>query len=467
MPLLEGSTPDVIATNIAELIRAEDEIPAHVAQALRMRRPASRDHRGRLLRGHTMRGRVPKPQYPTRIEEAYASAIIDVLAGVKELARGLLDALPRHDALDVVRRLGLDIVIENPAGSVRHWTDSDGSTGETVMKWPYGYIDGFKGSDGEDVDAYLGPEEVPDWIYVVEQMKKSSGFTEYDEQKVMLGWPTADSATSAYLEQYNDPRFFGGLSVLSREDFIAKLTAIGSEGGKITHERMDESAAVIHMRQQIERARRTLADPSRVRRLQNTAQRYAQATSERQRGELQRQAKSALGVDVAMLDRQTNQLFDKFIAENVALIESLGNSALDDVANIIARAYSSDAPINVAKAQAAKEIEDRFGVSTRRARFIARDQIGKLNGKLTRSRQQEMGLTRFRWRSREDSRVRPLHAYLNGQVFSWDDLPHDEYGPIHPGSPFGCRCGAEPMFDEVKEIPSYGYVGAPMVNYTR
>jgi SPP1 gp7 family putative phage head morphogenesis protein len=80
-----------------------------------------------------------------------------------------------------------------------------------------------------------------------------------------------------------------------------------------------------------------------------------------------------------------------------------------------------------------------------RANLIARDQVAKLNGQLTQLRQQDIGVTRYRWRTMGDARVRDSHQELNGQVFSWDDPPE----PGHPGDDFQCRCYAEPVLEDV------------------
>lgn len=125
---------------------------------------------------------------------------------------------------------GFSIVVENPKGSFREWTDANGTIGHTKMRYAYGYIEGAQGSDGDSVDVYLGPSEDAAWVYVVHQNRKPE-FAEYDEDKVMLGFDSPNHARDAYLAQYDDERFFGGMSVLSLEDFRAKLV----DGGKITH----------------------------------------------------------------------------------------------------------------------------------------------------------------------------------------------------------------------------------------
>ena len=48
------------------------------------------------------------------------------------------------------------------------------------------------------------------------------------------------------------------------------------------------------------------------------------------------------------------------------------------------------------------------------------------------------GKSAYRWITRKDSRVRPLHKDLEGQVF---DMYQGHPTEGHPGDPWGCRCG--------------------------
>lgn len=77
------------------------------------------------------------------------------------------------------------------------------------------------------------------------------------------------------------------------------------------------------------------------------------------------------------------------------------------------------------------------------AAFIARDQIGTLQMELTRARQTQAGITRFVWRTRRDSRVRPSHAARNGRSFTWVDGADGEF----PGGPPNCRCRSSAVVD--------------------
>lgn len=139
---------------------------------------------------------------------------------------------------------GLPISIENKAGSRRYWYDSNADEhGSTKMKYPYGYIRGTLGTDGDAVDVFIGPNEDSDKVFVITQLKRPE-FTKIDEQKVMLGFNSAGDAKKAYLSHYNDPRFFGSLKELSLAEFKGKLKS--AKGKLIKHLFFDLSSASIH-----------------------------------------------------------------------------------------------------------------------------------------------------------------------------------------------------------------------------
>ena len=88
----------------------------------------------------------------------------------------------------------------------------------------------------------------------------------------------------------------------------------------------------------------------------------------------------------------------------------------------------------------AKKITDQLGVGRTRATLIARDQTNKLNGQLSRARQESVGFTHYGWSTAQDRRVRPEHAAQEGQIFAWATPPNTG----HPGEAIQCRCVAIP-----------------------
>ncbi len=123
---------------------------------------------------------------------------------------------------------GLAVVVEHPAGSIRIHHGPDGAEIPVKMMFDYGYLEGWLGSDGEELDCYLGPDEnVPD-VHVVHQLR-APAFRAHDEDKVMLGFPSADLARDAYLAHRGEPRALSGISIVPLDRFKAKLRRRGPE----------------------------------------------------------------------------------------------------------------------------------------------------------------------------------------------------------------------------------------------
>jgi hypothetical protein len=117
---------------------------------------------------------------------------------------------------------GLPIALEYTAGGVRSGIGKDDKPWETHFRYAYGYIDGTKGADGEELDVFIGPNINADTAFVVHQKKPETG--KYDEQKVMLGWDSADEAKQAYLDHYDSPKFFGSIHPVTM-DKLRELVA--------------------------------------------------------------------------------------------------------------------------------------------------------------------------------------------------------------------------------------------------
>ena len=110
---------------------------------------------------------------------------------------------------------GLPLDIEHTAGSVRRGKDKDGHDWTTIFRYAYGYIRGTKGADGEGLDVFVGPNPNAEKAYVVHQKKPETG--KFDEDKVMLGFDSTEEAKGAYLDHYDNPKFFGDMVEIPME----------------------------------------------------------------------------------------------------------------------------------------------------------------------------------------------------------------------------------------------------------
>jgi hypothetical protein len=119
-----------------------------------------------------------------------------------------------------VRLGGLDISIENPAGSERKGTDADGKAWAVEMESHYGYIRATEGTDGDHIDVFVKPgTEALDGdspVYVVDQENLDGTF---DEHKVMLGYGSQKEAEKAYLANYTKGWKLGPVSATTLDGF--------------------------------------------------------------------------------------------------------------------------------------------------------------------------------------------------------------------------------------------------------
>lgn len=102
-----------------------------------------------------------------------------------------------------IRVSGIDITVENPAGSERSGVDSDGKDWSVTMAHHYGYIKRTKGADEEQIDVFLKADLADRsyaTIFVIDQVDPET--REFDEHKVMIGFDTLPEAINAYKSNY-------------------------------------------------------------------------------------------------------------------------------------------------------------------------------------------------------------------------------------------------------------------------
>ncbi len=104
----------------------------------------------------------------------------------------------RHGHLEIQ---GLDIAIENPAGSVRSGVDKAGNPWSNAINHTYGYIKDATAKDGDKLDVFIGPDPMGGQVFVIDQIDPDTG--SYDEGKVMLGFSSEQEAIEAYQSNYS------------------------------------------------------------------------------------------------------------------------------------------------------------------------------------------------------------------------------------------------------------------------
>lgn len=132
-----------------------------------------------------------------------------------------------------------------------------------------------------------------------------------------------------------------------------------------------------------------------------------------------------------------NDAFQATIAENVGLIRSIPSEYFTQIEGLVMRSVQQGRDLSTLT----DELEARYGVTRRRAEFIARDQNNKATATFTRVRQQQAGVTEAIWQHSAGGRTpRPSHVAFSGKRFNIRDGALIDGKRIWPGELPNCRC---------------------------
>jgi len=115
-----------------------------------------------------------------------------------------------------------------------------------------------------------------------------------------------------------------------------------------------------------------------------------------------------------------------------------------DVQNNALQGYRSDNLVEL--------IRRRYGVTARKAEFLAEQETRLFMAKFRKQRASDIGSGRYVWRTAKDSLVRKDHRDLDGRVFFYDHPPIADVRTStrgNPGEIWGCRCRDETIIEKV------------------
>ena len=155
--------------------------------------------------------------------------------------------------------------------------------------------------------------------------------------------------------------------------------------------------------------------------------------------------------------------------QNFSLIRGSGDKFVQDLNTTIINAVQNGYTYEETVAAIDKLSESLTGW---RSRLLARDQVGKLNGLITKNQYQSIGMETYYWMTSLDERVRgnpggrfpkaiPSHWIMHGLLCAWNnasvfyDMAVDKWVQktakmefTHPGFAISCRCTAAPSWNQ-------------------
>jgi SPP1 gp7 family putative phage head morphogenesis protein len=187
-----------------------------------------------------------------------------------------------------------------------------------------------------------------------------------------------------------------------------------------------------------------------------------------------KQTKPVLGFQFNTSETWWKTLRDNWAEANFKLIKSNVDNYVTRVNDLVEKAVTNGISYQTLMADLKKIGGQTEGYVLRR---IARDQIGKLNGQISKAQQTDAGIDEYTWQTAGDERVRgnpaghfpkaiPSHYIMDGKLCRWDDATvysedkgktwkkrTDKMPQAHPGMEIQCRCTAIPYMDNlIKEV---------------
>lgn len=176
------------------------------------------------------------------------------------------------------------------------------------------------------------------------------------------------------------------------------------------------------------------------------AEYFAQSVEKRSSEALKKIMKDAGWTVEFRLTPAMRDVIDATVNANVALIKSIPAKYLADVEGAVMRSVQAGRDLG----SLAKELEDTYGVTKRRAALIARTQNNLATASMNKVRALEAGITTARWqhsnggKSKRASHVKASQDKVEYDVAKgWYDP--DERKHIQPGELINCRCISRPV----------------------
>ena len=143
-------------------------------------------------------------------------------------------------------------------------------------------------------------------------------------------------------------------------------------------------------------------------------------------------------------------------------------SATNDLKKIISKGvYDSVMRGDALSVVRKKILESTNDYTKKKAQFIARDQVSKLNGAINKMQQKRVKVNLYVWNAVGDARTRNSHSKLDGVICSWDDptiyykvednklVKYKRLASMFIGNPsddYQCRCFGLPFIPELEGI---------------
>lgn len=178
------------------------------------------------------------------------------------------------------------------------------------------------------------------------------------------------------------------------------------------------------------------------------AEYFAGSIEERNKNELKQILKDAgISVERFAMTPAMRDVIAASVHANVALLKSIPAKYFGNVEQLVMQSVTAGRDLSYLT----KQLHKNYGVTRRRAETIARDQNNKVTAAVTRARQDELGITKARWKhSHARKSPRKSHLAADGKLYDIKKGMYLDGKWTFPGYEINCGCTSEaviPGFD--------------------
>lgn len=153
------------------------------------------------------------------------------------------------------------------------------------------------------------------------------------------------------------------------------------------------------------------------------------------------------GISVKLqMTAQMNDVMRASMNEQVSLIKSIAQQHLTEVEGLVMRSVAKGGDLSELSAS----LQERYGVTRRRAALISRDQNSKATANLQRVRQEGLGIEEAVWKhSHAGKHPRPSHVAADGATYKIKEGMVLDGERVWPGTAINCRCFSKPILPKL------------------
>ena len=173
------------------------------------------------------------------------------------------------------------------------------------------------------------------------------------------------------------------------------------------------------------------------------AEYFTQSVAKRTTAQMQKILKDGGWTVEFKMTPAMRDIADATVSANVALIKSIPQQYLPQVEGIVMRGVQNGRDLKVIS----EELQSRLGVTKRRAKFIALDQVNKATSAFNRARQIELGIEEAIWLHSHAGKIPRASHVKAGKEKTRFEVAKGWYDPdpkvsrhIQPGELINCRC---------------------------